>query len=91
MGYEQHRRPSSSNDKRCHERSAMRMIRVLRSVRSFRLRCSCDLFAPNWNAIHESCEHAALNGIPIKLPKISYCPWCGGRVPPKVRGKTGMI
>ena len=37
----------------------------------------CKEFLPGIEAIHKSCEHAALNGVGIKLPSIKYCPWCG--------------
>ena len=37
----------------------------------------CAEYLPRVNAIHKSCEHAALNGVGIKLPAFQYCPWCG--------------
>lgn len=37
----------------------------------------CKDFLPGLYAIHKSCEHAALNGVGIKLPPVKYCPWCG--------------
>lgn len=37
----------------------------------------CKDFIPGLEVIHKSCEHAALNGVGIKLPPIKYCPWCG--------------
>ncbi len=51
-------------------------------------RCSCGLFALNWGKLHESCEHAALNGLAISIPAIRYCPWCGCLVPPNAAAQV---
>lgn len=44
------------------------------------MKCNCDEFETGLDAIHRSCEQAALNGVGIKLPVIRFCPWCGGGV-----------
>ena len=43
-------------------------------------RCSCPQLLPGLDALHRSCKMAAMNGTPIKLPDLKYCPWCGGRI-----------
>ena len=40
--------------------------------------CTCIYFSEGFHAIHRSCEVAALNGVPINLPTMKFCPWCGG-------------
>ena len=44
----------------------------------------CRQFWASWPKIHKSCEIAALNGTPISLPAIKFCPWCGDPKPSKV-------
>jgi hypothetical protein len=39
--------------------------------------CKCKDLEPGLLAIHQSCEHAALNGVGIKIPLWNFCPWCG--------------
>lgn len=51
-------------------------------INKFTSKCKCAQLLPNLISIHISCEHAALNGIPIDLDIIKYCPWCGKRVTP---------
>ena len=48
--------------------------------------CSCKNFPKGLHDIHRSCETAALNGVPINLPKMKFCPWCGGSLQQGAKG-----
>jgi len=66
-------------------------ISVIRTVEEENIEISdeqcCEDFFPSMDALHNSCENAALNGVGIKLPTIRYCPWCGKKVNPNMKRK----
>jgi len=37
----------------------------------------CAQFNPNWETLHLAARTSAMNGTPIAVDDIKFCPWCG--------------